>query len=151
MRVISIVRDQSNPGDVSRKIVSLDEFAAGESGVQYDDNCVAAFEDFTLNFEDLNFWDSEKDMHKCRVSDIKNKIEALLMRMKPPREWTQEDEDSITIPSWMFGHKKHEGFFVRAPDKNLPGDEREHILAFHLKNILELISDYDDCYARICY
>ena len=132
------------------RIVSLEEFAEGESGIDNKTNA-EMFNDMTRNFDDLGYWDCERDLDGKNVRDVQNKIEEILEELKnkgfSPRVLTTEDEESFTIPSWMWGHKS------RDPNKKycgmsekLPNDERISILMFHLNTILETAKEYTDEY-----
>jgi len=128
------------------RIISLNEFVDGESGIDKKTN-VAMFNDMTTNFMDLGYWDSEKDLNGKNVREVETKIQEILRDLKTNgftmRTLTEEDEESITIPSWMWGHKDKRSGII---SENLPDSQRISILMFHLNNLLKTSQEYSDEY-----
>ncbi len=126
------------------RIISLNEFIEGETGIDKKTN-VCVFDDMTSNFEDLGYWDSERDLGGKTMSEVQQKIEELIIDLQNKgfyaRKLTIEDEASITYPNWIWGHKKKSG-----RSQNLSNYKRISVLMFHLNNLLEISQKYTQDY-----
>jgi hypothetical protein len=132
------------------KIISIEEFYDGKTGIDNEYDC---FDDTTLNFEDLNIWNAEKDLHKKNVNEIKITIKKILTNLKNigylTRIISEKDQNSN---NWINGHTD---IVCNSINKikmygrdyfDLSKDEKIPILMFHLENIYEILSDYDNTY-----
>lgn len=120
------------------RIISLEELVDGETGIDKKTN-VSVFNDMTTNFKDLGYWDSEKDLDGKNVRQVETKIQEIIGDLQNKgyimRLLTFKDEESLSIPNWMWGHKKGSG-----RSHNLANNKRISILMFHLNNILKILS-----------
>jgi exonuclease III len=128
---------------LEHRIISLEEFADRETGLNKKTNSVI-FNDMTTNFEDLDYWNSKKDLDGKNVRQVEKRIQEIIRNLNDKgftmRRMTLEDEDSITTPNWMWGHSnKNSG-----KSDNLSDDERISILMFHLNNLLTTLQEYDN-------
>lgn len=127
---------------IEQKIISIEEFIDNID----DDNDI--FDDMTSNFEDLTYWNSENNLDKKQIKDVKSTINKILLDLKnkgfKKRELSDEDNKSKTIPNWMWGHKEKRKLFSY-PEK-LPNLERTNILMYHLNNLLNIFEEYNDEY-----
>ena len=128
------------------RIISLNEFVDGETGIDQKTN-VFVLNDMTTNFTDLGYWDSEKDLDGKNVREVETRIQEIIMDLQKKgfiiRTLTLEDEESITIPSWMWGHKRKRLGLI---SQNLSDKKRISILMFHLNNLLKIAQEYSDDY-----
>jgi len=137
--VIAKVPDGADPEwrpGFGRGVVSIDAFVDGETGVDDEDPSVLeAFDDYTLNFEDLGYWSAERDLDGRRANEVKEALEKALNRLdsegvvawKPP-------EDMFTLPCKWFGKKSVPGSCM---PKLRPAEQRKPVLAMHLQDLLE--------------
>ena len=100
----------------------------------------------TSNFDDLMYWSSDdyfigKNLDTA-ISNIKNVLNKLESDGHKPREWTDEDENSCTNPSWLFGvRREHPNSCITV---NLPDNECKSILMFNLHNHLKFLTEIKD-------
>lgn len=149
VRYIYITKNNAEP---KLCIVSFREFC--DDGDSEFDNVEEIFNDMTSNFDDLKFWNCEQDMHAKTVVEVVKKIEIvlndLIQKGYSPRKWLAEDEESCTIPSWMWGHTQiPKGKVVSMLGRdhfNLCDEERIEILMFHLEKIMDTCKKYDETY-----
>ena len=129
------------------RIISIEEFVDGINGVDSKNN-VEMFNDYTTNFVDLGYWESKVDLHKLNVLQVKCNLEKVLKKMEDDGykmyQISEEDKNSYTIPGWVFGHCKMIGHI--GPSIDLPDDQRKSILMLHLKEILDVIKEYNNEY-----
>jgi len=151
VRYIYITKNKNIEPEIG--IISIQDFCNGETGID-DNNIEDIFDDMTSNFEDLGFWNSEEDLVGKTPVEIKKKIEIILNHLRAEgytsRKWTTDDEESYTIPSWMFGHTNPPTGRASAHGIDyfdLPMNERVEILMFHLENILNICKNYDETYS----
>lgn len=129
------------------RLVSLGAFASRDDGVDCDEEA-DIFNDMTSNFEDLGYWNSERDLDGHSAPAVTVKIEEVIskLRLEGVQPWimTKEDEDSFTIPNWMWGHKSCKSGQIQSYD--LPESDRKRVLMFHLENLLDTARSHDDAY-----
>jgi endonuclease I len=152
VRYIYITKDTNLKPTVN--LVSIEDFCRGETGINYNDS-EEMFDDMTGNFSDLDIWDTKKDLHGKTTVEIATTIETILNKLKgdgyTARQYTQEDEESRTNPSWVWGHTEPDwnkkGCHAYGRDYfDLPKKDRIEVLMFHLNNLLETCKQYDKSY-----
>jgi len=134
VRRIGIIK---NLDDIKEShIVNFEDYCKGDNGVSQDIIC----DDLTTNFEDLGYWDSDKDMDRKKVKDVITRLIEIIKKMYKEgikaRVWTYKDKESFFLPSWMWGHSE-----TRNPNGTpikLPDEERKSILLFHLEDLLTI-------------
>jgi hypothetical protein len=144
VRYIYITKNTNIEPKIS--IISMEDFCNGKTSIEYND---VSFNDMTTNFDDLGIWDCEKNLVGMRTVDITRTIQVILSGLTArgyrARELTQKDEESYTIPRWMWGHNEQTGASAYS-SYNLPVKERIEILMYHLTNILDICKNYDERY-----
>ena len=135
-----------------KRIISIEDFVNGSTGINMN-GCSEIFDDMTSNFDSLNIRNSETDLNGKNANTVKNKIKLILEDLQSKgyeaRKLTKEDEESVTIPSWMWGHTENKSKKMDMYGRDyfdLPDDERISILMFHLENIYEICNKYDEKY-----
>ena len=133
------------------KIISIEDYFVNRLTGIDTNGCSRIFDDMTGNFESLNIWNSETNLNGKNANTVKNKIKLILEDLQSKgyesRKLTKEDEESFTIPLWMFGHKESKNGKIYGEDYiDLPDDERIPILMFHLRNIYDICNKYDENY-----
>jgi len=116
------------------------------------------FDDFTGNFEDLNIWNTDAQLHGQRISDVKIVIQNIINTMKEKGFEIDYEEcenksccENGTLSGWFFGHTerpigKQRVFMFGIDYFNLPDDERIKCLVYHLQSILNIVDEYDPSY-----
>ncbi len=136
---------------IESRVISLQEFADGENSNT--NNCVVAIQDMTQNFEDLNYWDSGRDLNGKTSPTVMRALFDALQKMRNDgyvtREWSKEDEESCTIPVWKWGLSTKRRKDYPAALELLSDDERASVLMFHLNGLYDLSTQYDDSYTWI--
>lgn len=117
-----------------RQIINLGDFIGGKTSITEKADV----------FDDMDYWDSEKDLNGKTVREVELKIiEYLQNKGFSSRTLTEDDKNSITIPRWMRGHRNKTSGIGQQKLDNI---ERTSILMFHLINLLETAKEYDDEY-----
>ena len=135
-----------------KHIQPLSEFCYGY--VPNNKNIVACFEDYTSNFVDLNYWNSEDDLHNKPLSDVLNQLSNAISNLEKdniePIVLTPEEEDSFLLPNWWFGRTQiNNSIFTKDIEDN---NMRKSILLFHLINLYKaLINKYDQYTTQMTY
>ncbi len=94
--------------------------------------------DYTLNFTDLNYWDTDVDLNNNTIANVLHKLSLAIRRLtnegvvpypsEPKPNWDIESYDN----KWLYG-------FYDLPQygmsRNLPDNERKRCLLYHLINI----------------
>lgn len=101
----------------------------------------------TSNFDDLKYWESKDDLDGKKVKDVVLRINQILTKLTNEgfvkRELDKEDEESMGVPSWMWGHKKRN---ENKYSENLPDSIRTSILMYHLNDLLNVLKEYNNEY-----
>jgi hypothetical protein len=94
------------------------------------DEFVLCFQDWTGNFTDLLYWDTDGDLNNRTLKDVLHKISAAIARLARENVSPILDKPGRFYPPWWFGNMRV------TPDsiitKNLPDEERKSVLMLHL-------------------
>lgn len=94
---------------------------------------IGVFYDFTLNFNDLMYWDSSIDLNNNTITNVLHKLSIAIQKLG------REGIKPITpCPDWEYsnrcwGHIAHQPGGGRTV--NLPDAERKQVLLLHLINM----------------
>jgi hypothetical protein len=92
------------------------------------------FDDWTTNFTDLLYWDTDLDLNNKTLVEALHKLSVAISRLE--REGVTPilyNEDEFLLPKWWFGNVR-----ISADcglTKPMPMEERKSILLLHLLNL----------------
>lgn len=128
------------------RIINIQEFANGQKSIDLDDlienGKVIDYFEFSVNFDDLNIFDIQKQLHKQSVSNVIKKIHDTLQNLL-------FKEYKIGVPEkdnrrWIWGHQNTIGIAQPFPD-----DVKVSILMYHLVNLQTTLKDHDSKNANL--
>lgn len=134
-------------GDEPPKIVPLSSFG---SPPETPDTWLEYFNLMTGNFNDLGFFDGERDLHGKSATELQATLLSAIERLRAvePHAYRPQpdDDDDFCIPAWMWGHVKHT---PTTPHEcwrpvNLPDNIRRQVLWYHLTQLLKTAARYTD-------
>ena len=110
---------------------------------------VDVFEDYTGNFEDLLYWNTDVDLNGKTLDEVLRKIDITISRLN--REGIEQHPytPNFFLPSWWFGHDDRNRT-VRSV--NLPDEERKSVLLLHLSMMYDNLQKiYNKNRVYYCY
>jgi hypothetical protein len=94
---------------------------------------IGVFYDYTLNFDDLLYWDSSVDLNNNTITNVLHKLSVAILKLGregikpiiPGPDWECGNY-------WRWGHREQPG---GGRTVNLPDSERKQVLLLHLINM----------------
>lgn len=100
-----------------------------------------AFDDYTGNFTDLLYWDTDIDLNDRTLADVLHTLSVAIARMKTENIEPKKYEPNFLLPTWWFGRERI------TPDScimtDLPDKERKSILLTHLLDMYDNLMKID--------
>jgi hypothetical protein len=124
-----------------RSIVSIKSYAEGETGINDDDpSILEAFDDYTLNFEDLGYWNARDDLDGKTLAEVTIALESAIERLRAEGVVARKSPSGMfLLPCWWFGMKRVPGSCM--PELG-PPEERKPVIMMHLQDLLETAKEY---------
>jgi hypothetical protein len=91
------------------------------------------FDDWTSNFTDLLYWNTEIDLNNKILIEVLHKLSVAISRLKRENIGPKLYEPNYLLPEWWFGNTRISPNSCLT--KNMPDKERKPILMLHLLNL----------------
>lgn len=127
----------------SMKTLPLQLYFDRAESLQNREQYLEYWDEMTLNFDDLEVWNAEKDLHGKNAPEVLANVERALQTLEEqgadmtwelPNDW-----EKARYLQWG-----HDPKYDSVSTRNLPDAERRSVLAWHLRDHKELASQYDE-------
>ena len=134
------ITENKNFNQPKKVISSLQDYGKS-SKLTHEDEYIDAFDDYTLNFEDLLYWNSEKDLHNKTIEEVLDKLSNVINKLKEEGTKKKDYEPDFLLPEWWFGNRKSANSCVTIP---LSNEEKKPIILLHLIQMYDLLQEINN-------
>ena len=103
-------------------------------------NFICCFDDWTFNFNDLLYWNTEIDLNNKTIVEVLHKLSVAISRLKRenicPKQFTPPGPIFL-LPEWWFGRIRKSSNSIQTID--MSDEERKEILLLHLLNKYDIL------------
>jgi hypothetical protein len=138
-------------------IISFEQYLSGDAPEP--GHFVNFFDLPTGNFRDIEYWDSERDLHGSNSPELVERLQGILQKMKEDGYYSYAIEHPpADMYTWEFGPPEqredlgngHLRMVFSGPIFDSCYFDRVCILYYHLENLLETAKEYSDEYYFFC-
>ncbi len=97
------------------------------------------FDDWTKNFTDLLYWNTELDLNNKTIKKVLHKLSVAISRLEKENISPKSYEPEFLLPEWWFGRIRISQNSIVT--KNMSDEERKPILMLHLVNLYNNLQD----------
>lgn len=132
------------------KMISNINDYGNSSKFEINNNFDYCFDDWTSNFTDLLYWNTEIDLNNKILTEVLHKLSVAISRLKRENIVPKSYEPNYLLPEWWFGNERISKNSCLT--KNMSEEERKPILMLHLLNLhYELKNIYKKNKKYYCY
>jgi len=125
-------------------ITSINDYCSGNFSKKPDSH-LEYFDDMTSNFDDLGYWDCEKDLDGKNTNEVSIKLTKVLEEMGEDGITSYLidhcDKETLNNGYWQWGNEPINGISGRT--KNMKEEDRKQIIFHHLEDLLMVSNSYD--------